>query len=330
MEHYGPGASGFGPVSILVVVLLTLFVAATVWFARRPQLLPGLWAWFKSSSPMRWADTHLGEFARSLAKRSSLSVVAGLALLAGFVVVAALATAFAEILEDVLVGDGINGVDEPAARWLAGHRDLWLTSSLKVVTLLGNSPVIGVGAAVVTVIAVWRSGKWLPTVLAVVGTCGIGLVIVAAKAIVGRSRPGSPFALVSEGGYSFPSGHATGTAAVALICAWMVSRWVVTGWAARVAAWAVAVAVTGAVGFSRVYLGVHYVSDVLAGWLLGAAWAGMVMLVGSWWENTATRRGARSSGPGTTAWSNYAAPEQDSSAAAQESGKPARGSSHPR
>ncbi len=71
--------------------------------------------------------------------------------------------------------------------------------------------------------------------------------------------------MVSEDGFSFPSGHATGTAAVALMCAWMLSRWVITSWAARVAAWSVAVAVTGAVGFSRVYLGVHYVSDVLAG-----------------------------------------------------------------
>ncbi len=88
-----------------------------------------------------WADRHLGGVARSLAQRSSLSVVAGLALLAGFIVVAALATAFAEMLEDVLVGDGINGVDEPAARWLAAHRDLWLTSGLKVVTLLGNWPI---------------------------------------------------------------------------------------------------------------------------------------------------------------------------------------------
>jgi membrane-associated phospholipid phosphatase len=293
VEHYGPGTNGFGPVSILVVTLLAIFVLAATWVGRRPQLLAGLWTRFRALPVALWADRNLGGFARSLAQRSSLSVVAGLALLIGFIVVAALATAFAEILEDVLVGDGINGVDEPAARWLAAHRDLWLTSTLKLLTLLGNSEVIGTAAVLVTAIVVWRSGKWLPAVLGLVGTCGIGLVIVGAKAIVGRSRPGSPFAVVSEDGFSFPSGHATGTAAAALICAWMLTRWVLTSWAARVAAWAVAIAVTGAVGFSRVYLGVHYVSDVVAGWFLGAAWAGSVMLVGTWWEDTSAGAGTR-------------------------------------
>jgi membrane-associated phospholipid phosphatase len=178
----------------------------------------------------------------------------------------------------------------------------------------------------VTAIVVWRTRTWLPAVLALVGTCGIGLVIAAAKAIVGRSRPGSPFAVVSEDGFSFPSGHATGTAAIALICAWMLTRWVLSAWAARVAAWALAVAVTGAVGFSRVYLGVHYVSDVLAGWFLGAAWAGSVMLVGSWWDDTSAGTGTRITGRGTTASSKSAVPEPDSPEATPESDRPATGS----
>jgi undecaprenyl-diphosphatase len=143
-------------------------------------------------------------------------------------------------------------------------------------------------------------------VLGLIGVGGIGLVIVTAKTVVGRSRPASPFALITEGGYSFPSGHATGTAAVALLCAWMLSRWVIGSWPGRVAVWGIAIGVTGAVGFSRVYLGVHYVSDVLAGWLLGAAWAGTVMLVGSWWEAT---RLTSVSGPGTTASSKNEVPE---------------------
>ena len=216
----------------------------------------------------------------------SLTVTAAAALLAGFGVVAALAAALAEVLEDVLVGDGINAVDGPTTTWLAAHREPWLTAALKGVSLLGNTAAEVTVAVLVSVAVTWRSGKWLPAVLGLIGTAGIGLLILTAKLVVGRSRPALPYAIVSEDGYSFPSGHATGTAAVGLLCAWMLSRWLVTSWTARVAVWSVAVGVTGAVGFSRVYLGVHYVSDVRPAGFLGAAWAGAVMLVGVWWENT--------------------------------------------
>ena len=291
-----PGASGFGPASVLVLLLLAAFVAAAVWLAHSPRLLAGAWERIRNGAVVRWVGRHLGAPARMLARRFSLTVTAAAALLVGFVVVAALAAALAEVLDDVLVGDGINAVDGPTTTWLAAHRDPWLTAALKGVSLLGNT------AAEVTV-----------AVLGLIGTAGIGLLILTAKLVVGRSRPALPYAILSEDGYSFPSGHATGTAAVGLLCAWMLSRWLVTSWRGRVAVWSVAVGVTGAVGFSRVYLGVHYVSDVVAGWLLGAAWAGAVMLVGVWWDNT---RAVTASG--TSAGSPDVAPAPDWQPAAGE------------
>jgi undecaprenyl-diphosphatase len=60
-----------------------------------------------------------------------------------------------------------------------------------------------------------------------------------------------------------------------------------------VVVWTVAVGVVAVMGFSRVYLGVHYFSDVLAGWLLGAAWAGAVMVIGSWWDNMRRARASQ-------------------------------------
>jgi undecaprenyl-diphosphatase len=64
---------------------------------------------------------------------------------------------------------------------------------------------------------------------------------------------------------------------------------VVGRWGVQVGVWAVTVALIVLIGFSRVYLAVHYPTDVLAGWFLGAAWAGVVILLAEWWSTT-TRR----------------------------------------
>lgn len=280
---YGPGSAGFGILSAAVLAGLALLVAVAVLLARQPRELP--LDSLRRSALGRWAQAHLGTRARALADRLSVDVVAAAGLLAGLGVVAALGLAFATVLDDVLEGDGVNGLDEPAARWVADHRDLWLSDALKIVTHLGDSPVIATLGLTVSLLVAWRSRRWLPAVLGIAGIAGIGLMIVIAKTAIGRSRPPAPVALITENGYSFPSGHATGMAAIAGLCGWILTRWLVHGWAARVTVWAVVVGAVGAVGFSRIYLGVHYLSDVLAGWLLGAAWAATVIVVGAWWDS---------------------------------------------
>ncbi|WP_162138667.1 phosphatase PAP2 family protein [Corynebacterium doosanense] len=83
----------------------------------------------------------------------------------------------------------------------------------------------------------------------------------ALKALIGRARPPAEFQLGQVSGDSFPSGHAAGAAVVAVLVSLLCARW----WArAAVWIWAVAVMV------SRLYLGVHWLSDVLAGAVLGA------------------------------------------------------------
>lgn len=295
---YGPGTAGFGLVSAGFVACLLLLAWAAIWIARRGRLLLGLWGRVSNSAVLgaglTWARDRIGARDPALARRLPPSEVAVVVLLLGLVVVAALAVGFTEVLDDVLEGDGIAGFDHPTTRWLAAHRDLWLTSVLRAVTHAG-SPLFLAGVALpISVVAGWRCGSWRPVVLALVAGVGIPLVLFTAKALVGRSRPALPFALIDADGYSFPSGHATGTAASMVISAWMLTRWLVPWWTGRVMVWAMAAGVTFVVGFSRVYLGVHYVSDVLSGWLLGTAWAGTVILVGSWWDNTRRGRGSAS------------------------------------
>ncbi|WP_172405485.1 phosphatase PAP2 family protein [Mycobacterium paraense] len=287
------GQPGFGVVSAGTVVLLVLLVAAAIWVGRRGPALRRLRARASGVAAigrvLTWARDQIRARGWPLAARLPADEVAVVALLLGFVVVAAVAVGFTEVLEDVLEGDGIAGIDRPAARWLASHRDLWLTATLRVITAGGDPLFLTALALPISVLAGWRCRSWRPVVLALVGGAGMALVLFTAKALVGRQRPPLPFAAIAADGYSFPSGHATGTAAIMVLSAWMISRWLITGWEGRVFVWAMAIGSALVIGYSRVYLGVHYVSDVLAGWLLGIAWAGIVMLVGSWWTAAAPR-----------------------------------------
>ncbi|CAO5172578.1 membrane hypothetical protein [Frankia sp. AiPs1] len=100
---------------------------------------------------------------------------------------------------------------------------------------------------------------------------GGGLLVRMGKEIVRRPRPPDSDPGVRAAGFSFPSGHAFGVLVAAVVL--LVAIRVLTGRAARPALWCGCAAVVALTGFARVGLGVHYLSDVVAGYLLGAAWA---------------------------------------------------------
>jgi membrane-associated phospholipid phosphatase len=89
--------------------------------------------------------------------------------------------------------------------------------------------------------------------------------------IIGRARPPVADWAGAAGGPSFPSGHTTAASLFALSCAWVIASRVPPGWPRR-GVWAGAAAYALTVGWSRVWLGVHWPTDVTAGWLFGAAW----------------------------------------------------------
>jgi membrane-associated phospholipid phosphatase len=294
--------TSFGPVSFGAVVLLVLLLAAAVWVARHPRLGQTLWARVWDAPVVRrvwaWSSERVKARTGEGTRWSTAYVVAGILLLVQLAMVVVLADAFTEVLDDVLQGDGIAGIDRPAAEWLGTHRDPWLTTVLLIVTA-GGGPA---GMAVVTIlvsslVAAWRR-TWLPVVLALAGALGILVVVMTAKILVVRERPPIPFAVITEKGFSFPSGHAAGTAAVFPLAAWLLTRYLIKSWIPQVVVWTVTIGLTGAVGLSRIYLGVHYVSDVLGGWLLGAAWAAGVVLVGSWWDRFGRDGGGLLGDPG--------------------------------
>lgn len=166
-------------------------------------------------------------------------------------------------------------LDESVLRWMSTHQLPWLRMVMLQVTALGT------GVVVVMVVAVAALFLWLTRhrhsaalllVTTVVGIILNGLL----KDVFHRTRP-SVFAWGTEVfSSSFPSGHAMSAAIVYGTVAYLAARLQRTHWA-RVVTGIVAAALIGLIAFSRIYLGVHYPSDTLAGMAIGFAWAAFCM-----------------------------------------------------
>jgi membrane-associated phospholipid phosphatase len=192
---------------------------------------------------------------------------AGLRIPVGFTLTAVLVL-FAFVLEQVVAGGPMTDADRTVLSWIVHHRGPNLTDAFHSLTALGSAWVVGPVEAAAAVVLLarrrWQLGA-LVAMVPIVTFVLTGLV----KLLVGRPRPSLDTRLVSVSGMAFPSGHAS--AAVACYLTLAVVFWAIRppGWP-RVAVTLGAVLVCLGIGASRIYLGVHWVSDVLGGWMLGA------------------------------------------------------------
>jgi undecaprenyl-diphosphatase len=177
-----------------------------------------------------------------------------------------------ELLESVERPDGSTRVDHAITSWMVAHRAEPVTTLAKVLTTIGSQTVLVPVVTVLALLLLWR--RRFDLTIALVGVWGGAILLYSlGKYFVGRPRPPADLWLVQVAGTSFPSGHATQSLATFAALAVVMSHWL------RRAPWpgvAVAVVLAAGVGWSRVYLGVHWATDVAAGWLLAAGWLAVV------------------------------------------------------
>jgi undecaprenyl-diphosphatase len=178
------------------------------------------------------------------------------------------------LLAEGVVGGSPGGIDAGVLRALEQVQSAALTVFLRVVTFLGGDwgVVIPTAAAVVVLLIVDRP-RLRGAVFVAVVMAGTGVLQLLTKLLFERPRPGVFPPLVAVASYSYPSGHAMASAGLALAVGLLA-------WRTRWRLWAVAggLAFVLLVGLSRMYLGVHYPSDIVAGWLLAVAWVAWTWL----------------------------------------------------
>jgi undecaprenyl-diphosphatase len=210
--------------------------------------------------------------------RRALTVAAG--------VVALCVAVFVLIAEDLLDGGGLMSHDDDVLDWFVAHRtDNWITVARAVSTLGSFLVLLVIGAA--GFVWWWRRGHSMVLASVPLVALSIGsLTSTLAKSAFGRQRPPVSVHAVTVTLDAFPSGHATNAAAFFLASTLVTGLLFAVRPLVKVGLVALGAAIAGLVGLSRLVLGVHWLSDVVAGWALGTAIA-VTFVMGAWWITSA-------------------------------------------
>ncbi len=205
-----------------------------------------------------------------LLERLSPSGFLGLHLTIGVLFIIGATWLFGGIAQDVIAGDPLTLIDKNVAEWFHQRQTPGLTSAMQLISGLA-SPTWVTGVAIITaLVLLWKRCWYRLMALVLVLPCGMVLDFLL-KIIFHRQRPRFEDSFLTFHGYSFPSGH---TMAATLLYGLLAVFSVIAleAWRWRVGAIHGAFVMVLLVGFSRVYLGAHYLSDVLGAAAAGLAW----------------------------------------------------------
>lgn len=246
--------------------------------------LGGLWRWLvrhESDLKQRWQKflerPRVAAFRRRFAPqirflqdRLSPQGYLGLHLTVGMVVIVLGCWWFGGIVEDLLTHDPLVVVDQQVSAWFHEHATDEVTRVARAVTFFGSTAFLTAASIAVALFFVCRR-YWYRLLAFVLTMGGGGLLNVLLKHIFQRQRPVFENPLVTLSSFGFPSGHTMGSTlfygSIALSVAMYAKHW-----RTRVLALLIAFLIIVLIGFTRIYLGAHYLSDVMGAMAAGVAW----------------------------------------------------------
>jgi membrane-associated phospholipid phosphatase len=198
----------------------------------------------------------------------------GLHLTLGAIALVVASWLFGIIAKDVATNDALTVVDVRLASWFHAHATPTLTKTMLFVTHLGDTAVVICLTLLFALFLLWRRQRYWLLTLALTVPCGM-LLNMLLKLAFARARPSFNDSLVLTT-FSFPSGHTmAATVFFGTVATFLV--WSIRGLGRRVLTVLVASLLIALVAFSRIYLGVHYLSDVLAAIAAGLAWLALCL-----------------------------------------------------
>lgn len=247
-----------------------LVVAASLWQSFKEAIL-------NNQHVQAWMQEH-PRILSFLSARFDTTVFSGLTLSILTLALVYVLALFGGIVEDLLTSDPIVALDIRMANLFLLFRTGALTDFFTWVTVLGKAQVI-LFFIVITASLLWLWRKKyciLPLTVSAVGS-----VTFTSLGKLAFHRPRPEIAIYAENSFSFPSGHATIAIAFYGFAAYLLMRFS-SGWNRKVNIFFVAVLIILAIGFSRIYLGVHYISDVWSGYLVGSLWLIIAIAFSEW------------------------------------------------
>lgn len=174
---------------------------------------------------------------------------------------------------------GLASWDAPTLDWMVAHRSAAATTSAWLFSALGDTMGMSILALVAIALLSWKTRSYWPGLLIALTAAGSVTLTVVLKNVTHRSRPTIEQAVAPEPtSYAFPSGHTLNSAAILGVVGYLLFI-LLRHQLARIISICGLSAFVLAVGWSRVYLGHHWLTDVLAGLLIGCAWAAIIMIL---------------------------------------------------